>query len=80
MEELINTRNAIEKGQTANKYVSVWPREAVNNAGGEAITETAFLGELADGKRKREDAGVTKIKIVAVTRRGVQRQDACCTG
>jgi hypothetical protein len=34
---LIKTRKAMEKGHTAKRYVSVWPREAVNNAGEEAI-------------------------------------------
>jgi hypothetical protein len=33
----MNTRKAMEKGQTASRYVSVWAREAVNNAGEEAI-------------------------------------------
>lgn len=36
----MKTRNAIENGQTPNKYVRVCPVEAVNNAGDDAISVT----------------------------------------
>lgn len=37
----------MEKGHTAKRYVSVWPREAVNNAGEEAIAmDGTLLWEL----------------------------------
>lgn len=39
----------MEKGQTASRYVSVWPREAVNNAGDEAIAIYGALLWLFDG-------------------------------
>lgn len=50
----MNTRKAMEKGQTASKYVKVWPLEAVNNAGDEAITgDRALLCGVHKGKEAR---------------------------
>jgi len=39
----------MEKGHTANIYVSVWVREAVNKAGDEAISGDGALFKLACG-------------------------------
>lgn len=40
----------MEKGQTARRYVNVWLREAVNNAGDDAIAIDRALLCLFDGR------------------------------
>lgn len=49
----------MEKGQTARRYVSVWPREAVNNAGDEAIAIDGALLCLFDGELGGNESGST---------------------
>lgn len=51
----------MEKGQTASRYVSVWAREAVNNAGEEAIAMArALLLVIEEELAKRDgDGGIT---------------------
>jgi hypothetical protein len=42
-DELMKTRNAIENGQTPNRYVSVCLLEAVKSVGDDAITIVGAL-------------------------------------
>lgn len=71
----MNTRNAMEKGQTASRYVSVCPREAVNKAGGEAITVgRALLSKMMENQQAGRSIGDRQlIRLVVSPMSGVSR-------